>query len=173
MAATGPGTAGVLSAGAFNGTQGSGTVQTVTVPATAVEDALMAAGCTPALAAPGCVPLVKKWIRTRRAVLFRLSCRVVQMSFYDGQSVAFGQDGATATYQDPSGRRAALPAGVALQGGPDLDATLATARLGLASDDVARRSRYARDIVGQLLTGTTGAPQSGAQGGSPAGALAR
>ena len=153
---------------------------TVGVPVSDEEAAAVAAGTRavrPALA--GSLPLVKKWVRSRRAVLFRLSNGAgVQVSFYDGVSLVFEPSGAQVTLLDASGRRSVFVVG------PLLDAASAAAvrpaivpaalnATGFGAlaelEDAAARVRYARDIITQVLAGQSTAA---AAGGSPASAAA-
>lgn len=153
---------------------------TVGVPVSDEEAAAVAAGTRATRpAAPGSLPLVKKWVRSRRAVLFRLSSGAgVQVSFYDGVSLVLEPSGAVVTLLDARGQRAVFAVG------PLLDAAAAAAvRPGAAAaalgatgfgalgelEDVAARVRYARDIITQVIAGQS---SSAAAGGSPASAPA-
>lgn len=51
------------------------------------------------------LPFVKKYVRSRRCMMFRLSNRSVQLFFYDGTQMLLSGDGRTATYTDRRANR--------------------------------------------------------------------
>jgi hypothetical protein len=138
---------------------GLATVTTL-VPVSEEEAAVLASGRSAPPSAPGSLPLVKKWVRSRRAVLFRLSGgQGSQVAFYDGASLVFEPGGSRVHVFDTAGRRAAFAVA------PLLDAAAAAARApsaalaaaGVATiqelEDLSARVRYARDIMSQVISG--------------------
>jgi serine/threonine protein kinase len=132
------------------------------VPVTDEEAAAMAAGRAAPPPPPGALPLVKKWVRSRRAVLFRLAGGAgVQAAFYDGTSLMFEPGGARVAAFDADGRRAVFAIAPLLDAAGAAAARAAAAPAALAAagvatlaelDDLALRVRYARDIMAQVLT---------------------
>ena len=91
--------------------------------------------------AVGGTPFCKKWVRTRRAILLRMSNRSVQVSFYDGAHLGLSGDGHSARYVDAAGRRLAVATQAALAAGAAAGPAAAAATSELA--DVVRRIAYA------------------------------
>jgi len=58
----------------------------------------------------GHMVFVKKYIRSRRCLMFRLSNRSVQLFFYDGSQLLLGEEGRAAVYTDRGGSRFAFSA---------------------------------------------------------------
>jgi len=81
---------------------------------------------------------LKKWVRTRHAILFRLSNRTVQVVFYDHSEVLLSCEARVVTYVDKSQKRAVYPIN---------DITKDT------NSEVAKRLKYAMDILHQLISG--------------------
>ncbi|CAM9972138.1 unnamed protein product [Discosporangium mesarthrocarpum] len=82
------------------------------------------------------LPFLKKWVRTRHAVLFRLSNRTVQVVFSDLTEMMLSEEACRVTYVDKSGTRETYP----LQRVLEEDRT-----------DIAKRLRYTKDMMTQLL----------------------
>lgn len=95
------------------------------------------------------MPFVKKWVRTRHAILFRLSNRTVQVNFKDKTSIVLSAEAPLITYLDQSGNRT--------------HHVLATI-LNEGRPDISRRLRYTKDILHQLIVGTSKTPSSSAHG---------
>ncbi len=114
--------------------------------------------------APGSLPYMKKWVRMRRAVLFRLSTHSVQVCFFDGQSVVLSSAGQAVTYQDGAGRRMALTTSSMFDAAsPNLPAfgsenvAPSSPRASYAPnqgtvDEIVKRVRYMRDVFLQLMS---------------------
>lgn len=133
------------------------------------EAACMSAGAAQSGSMPlGSLVYMKKWVRTRRALLFRLSSRCMQACFLDGQNIIFHMDGAAVTVIDTNANRAAFttasifecasPAILAPPG--DEGSCLSPPALGNRHmsgqqqelvDDMCKRVRYAKDVARQLL----------------------
>ena len=48
---------------------------------------------------------VKKWVRTRHAILFRISNRTVQVAFFDNTEIILSSGAKAVTYVDKEGKR--------------------------------------------------------------------
>ena len=81
---------------------------------------------------------VKKWVRTRHAVLFRLSNRQVQVNFFDHTSLLLSSRARLVTYVDKQHNRTT-------QRLADIMAAERT--------DISKRLQYTKDILQQLITG--------------------
>lgn len=99
---------------------------------------------------------VKKYIRTRRAILFRLSNRVFQAFFYDGASLLVHTEGQAFTVTDQAGGRftwetaPALAAIDAVEGGASLSSAVDSDGALTRLLGAVKRLRYVRDAIGQL-----------------------
>ena len=91
----------------------------------------------PSEAGDGLVYL-KKWVRTRHAILFRLSNRSVQVVFFDHTEVLLSCEARSVTYVDKERRRETHRLGEVMGG---------------KRPDVAKRLKYTKDILHQLITG--------------------
>ena len=147
---------GVAAASAGGGLSGVTTL----VPVSDEEAAALAAGRAAVPPPVGSLPMVKKWIRSRKAVLFRLAGgHGVQVAFYDGTSLVFTPGGARMHVLDSAGRRAAFAIAPLLEAATAIARTpaAALAAAGVATvqelDDLASRVRYARDIMSQVILG--------------------
>eukprot|EP00548_Thalassiothrix_antarctica_P014469 CAMPEP_0194168334 /NCGR_PEP_ID=MMETSP0154-20130528/3341_1 /TAXON_ID=1049557 /ORGANISM="Thalassiothrix antarctica, Strain L6-D1" /LENGTH=743 /DNA_ID=CAMNT_0038879457 /DNA_START=236 /DNA_END=2467 /DNA_ORIENTATION=- len=81
---------------------------------------------------------LKKWVRTKHAILFRLSNDTVQIVFYDQTEILLTSDSQYATYVDKSrGRKTYFLT----------DETVGT------HTEMAKRLRYSKEILNQLLNG--------------------
>uniref|UniRef100_A0A7S1BAX8 Serine/threonine-protein kinase PLK n=1 Tax=Corethron hystrix TaxID=216773 RepID=A0A7S1BAX8_9STRA len=83
---------------------------------------------------------LKKWVRTRHAILFRLSDHTVQVVFFDHSEVIISAESGLFIYVNKSGDRSSLP----------LSSALTDERT-----DIVKRLRYAKDILHQLIYGGT------------------
>jgi len=108
--------------GSMAGT-GTGTNQALP-PSSEVRDSL------------GWLLYVKKWMRTKHALLFRLSSHVVQVLFTDRTSVVLASESGAMTYVGKDGAVSAHLLGEGLYA---------------ERDDIARRLRYTRDLLSQLI----------------------
>lgn len=92
------------SSGLFAGAATSGDANQATyvpLPTCREEEILMSQGT--AGWSDGSVPFVKKWSRTRRSSIMRLSNQTMQISFYDGTSLIIQPDGSSASYINITG----------------------------------------------------------------------
>ena len=82
---------------------------------------------------------LKKWVRTRHAILFRLSNRTVQVVFFDHTEVLLSAEARSVTYVDKERVRSTH--------------SLASAMGSGGRADIAKRLKYTKDILHQLITG--------------------
>lgn len=82
---------------------------------------------------------LKKWVRTKHAILFRLSNGTVQVVFYDHTEVLLSHEGKVVTYVDKKRQRTTYT----------LDHAVME-----SSAEIGKRLKYAKDILKQLIPGT-------------------
>lgn len=87
---------------------------------------------------PGYV-YVKKWMKTKHAIMFRLSNKIVQVNFTDKSEIILSSEQKLVTYIDLKGQRSEYP--------------LATA-LDSKNTDMAKRLKYTKEILTHMLNGT-------------------
>ncbi|RLN59889.1 hypothetical protein BBP00_00006268 [Phytophthora kernoviae] len=83
---------------------------------------------------------VKKWVKTRHAVLFQLSNGTVQFNFFDKSKLMLSSDGRVATYLDREGDLAVFSSSSAI--------------LAPEKPDLSKRLRYAKDMLQQMVRTT-------------------
>lgn len=81
---------------------------------------------------------VKKWVRTKHAILFRLSNLTVQVVFYDQSEILLTPDDRYITYVDKNRKRATYHFTDELVG---------------SSPELEKRLKYTKEIMSQLLSG--------------------
>jgi serine/threonine protein kinase len=82
------------------------------------------------------MPFLKKWVRTRHAILFRLSNRTVQVVFFDRSEVLLSSEARIVTFVNKQGIRSEH----------SLEEVLKTGRT-----DIAKRLKYTKDIMYRLI----------------------
>ncbi|GMH69666.1 hypothetical protein TrLO_g11246 [Triparma laevis f. longispina] len=82
---------------------------------------------------------LKKWVRTRHAILFRLSNRTVQVVFFDHTEVLLSCEARSVTYVDKERKRNTYSLSQVMGAG--------------GRADIAKRLKYTKDILHQLITG--------------------
>ncbi len=80
---------------------------------------------------------VKKWMRTRHAIMFRLSNKVVQVIFQDNTEIILSSETREVTYVNKKGERATY----------QLTSALESTNL-----EMAKRLKYTKDILTHLLS---------------------
>lgn len=85
-------------------------------------------------ATPAYLPHVKNWLRTKHAVLFRLSNRTIQVNFHDGSEVLLSSEAAATVFTSKSGARG-------VHALADLP----------ADPELLRRLRYVKEVLHQLV----------------------
>lgn len=82
---------------------------------------------------------VKKWVRTRHAILFRLSNHTVQVMFLDNTEVILSSEARIITFADKHGHRR----------------TYSVAEITRdPRTDITKRLKYTKDILRQLISGS-------------------
>ena len=80
---------------------------------------------------------VKKWVRTRHAILFRLSNHTVQVMFLDNTEVVLSREATVVTFADKQGRRRTMGRAEVVEA---------------PRSDVTKRLKYTKDILRQLIS---------------------
>ena len=80
---------------------------------------------------------LKKWVRTKHAILFRLSNRTVQVVFFDRSEVLMSSDVKTITFVSKLGERSYHSLNSVMQSG---------------RKDIAKRLKYTKDIMHRLIS---------------------
>jgi len=106
----------------------------------AVEDGSEDLVCLEELCSDPLAPLVylKKWVRTKHAIVFRLSNHTIQIVFYDQTEILLTSDERFITYVDKQRQRSTYI----------LDEGLI-----VASPEIAKRLKYSKDILQQFVAG--------------------
>eukprot|EP01113_Clastostelium_recurvatum_P039413 TRINITY_DN6009_c0_g3_i1.p1 TRINITY_DN6009_c0_g3~~TRINITY_DN6009_c0_g3_i1.p1 ORF type:complete len:762 (+),score=178.64 TRINITY_DN6009_c0_g3_i1:275-2560(+) len=98
-------------------------------------------------------PYVKKWMRTKHAIIFRLSNRTIQVNFTDNHKVILSSEAQTVTFVDPEYRT-------------QVRATSQLLKEPVLSREAIERVKYTRDILFHLISTpkkTTTPPKSTSQ----------
>merc|ERR1712147_182976 len=82
------------------------------------------------------VVYVKKWMRTRHAIMFRLSNKVVQVNFQDHTEIMLSSETKVVTYVNKRGERSTYP----------LNSAMESANL-----EMVKRLKYTKDILTHML----------------------
>jgi polo-like kinase 1 len=94
---------------------------------------------------------VKKWMRTRHAIMFRLSNKIVQVCFQDHTEIILSSESRVVTYVNKKGERLTYPLSNALESN---------------NNEMTKRLKYTKDILTHMLTLNQGA--NSGTGGSAA-----
>lgn len=101
----------------------------------------------------GEAPFVKKWTKNKHAIMFQLSNKIVQVVFFDKTEAVLSSKSHTVTYIDKKGQVQCYPLSNALD---------------VPSQELAKRLRYTKDILVNLLGTRTPADIPGVSGGAAA-----
>jgi polo-like kinase 1 len=93
---------------------------------------------------------VKKWMRTRHAIMFRLSNKIVQVNFQDHTEIILSSESKLVTYVNKRGERTTYPLSSALES---------------TNLEMSKRLKYTKDILTHMLN--TGGGGTGGRPGSP------
>lgn len=94
---------------------------------------------------------VKKWMRTRHAIMFRLSNKIVQVNFQDHTEIILSSESRMVTYVNKKGERTTYPLNNALES---------------TNAEMSKRLKYTKDILTHMLNqGGTGSTNN--QASSP------
>jgi len=80
---------------------------------------------------------VKKWMKTKQAVMFRLSNKIVQVNFKDHTEIILCSANREVIYVNKKGERLTYPLNTASES---------------ANSEMAKRLKYAKDILTHMLT---------------------
>jgi polo-like kinase 1 len=83
-----------------------------------------------------CPVFVKKWMRTKHAIMFRLSNKIVQVNFEDHTEIILNSESREVTYVNKKGVRASYPLTTALES---------------TNVEMAKRLKYTKDILTHML----------------------
>ena len=93
---------------------------------------------------------VKKWMRTKHAIMFRLSNKIVQVNFQDHTEILLNSESRLVTYVNKKGERQTLPLSHALESN---------------NAEMTKRLKYTKDILTHMLNNNNNA------GGLPTGSI--
>lgn len=79
---------------------------------------------------------VKKWMRTKHAIMFRLSNKIVQVNFQDHTEILLNSESRLVTYVNKRGERSTLPLSQALESN---------------NAEMTKRLKYTKDILTHML----------------------
>ena len=79
---------------------------------------------------------VKKWMKTRHAIMFRLSNKIVQVTFTDRTEILLSSENKTVTYVNKKGERSHYPLATALES---------------TNLEMAKRLKYTKEILTHML----------------------
>ena len=79
---------------------------------------------------------MKKWMRTRHAIMFRLSNKVVQVCFQDHTEIILSSESRVVTYANKKGERSTYPLSTALESN---------------NYEMTKRLKYTKDILTHML----------------------
>lgn len=96
----------------------------------------------------GPIVYVKKWMRTKHAIMFRLSNKIVQVSFQDHTEILLNSESRLVTYVNKKGERSTLPLNQALESN---------------NAEMTKRLKYTKDILTHMLNNNTHTTPASAQ----------
>ncbi len=85
---------------------------------------------------PSTYVYVKKWMRTRHAIMFRLSNKIVQVCFQDHTEIILSSESRVVTYANKKGERSSYPLSTALESN---------------NYEMTKRLKYTKDILTHML----------------------
>jgi polo-like kinase 1 len=95
---------------------------------------------------------VKKWMRTRHAIMFRLSNKIVQVNFQDHTEIILSSESRMVTYVNKKGERNTYPLNTALES---------------TNVEMSKRLKYTKDILTHMLGQGAGTGATTNRAGSP------
>jgi polo-like kinase 1 len=91
---------------------------------------------------------VKKWMRTRHAIMFRLSNKIVQVNFQDSTEIILSSESRVVTYVNKRGERNTYPLTTALES---------------PNSEMTKRLKYTKDILTHMLNNQGNAGSAGSK----------
>ena len=105
----------------------------------------------------GDLPYVKKWVRTRHAILFRLSNRTVQVVFFDQSEVILSSEARVMSYLSKTGVRSNYTLETVFNSGKSIHSPIRPmpnicyySRF-TGRSDIEKRIKYTKDIMARLI----------------------
>lgn len=89
---------------------------------------------------------VKKWMKTKHAIMFRMNNKVVQVIFQDQTEILLSSEVKVVTYRNKKNERLHYPLSTALQS---------------TNQEMTKRLKYTKDILSQMLGGANIIPSAG------------
>jgi len=86
---------------------------------------------------------VKKWMKTKHAIMFRLSNKIVQVNFTDKTEIILSSENKIVTYVNKKGERSNYPLATALES---------------SNQEMAKRLKYTKEILTHMLNNNNGQP---------------
>lgn len=93
----------------------------------------------------GHIVYVKKWMRTKHAIMFRLSNKIVQVNFQDHTEILLNSENRLVTYVNKKGERSTLPLNQALESN---------------NAEMTKRLKYTKDILTHMLNNNNRDPKT-------------
>lgn len=93
---------------------------------------------------------VKKWMRTRHAIMFRLSNKVVQVNFQDHTEILLSSETKLVMYVNKRGERQSFPLSNAMES---------------SNLEMVKRLKYTKDILTHMLNANVNTGKPGTVGG--------
>ena len=113
-------------------------IQTIMTPSSVINPSSTPITSLP----PGTPPVyVKKWMRTKHAIMFRLSNKIVQVNFQDHTEILLNSESRLVTYVNKKGERSTLPLSNALESN---------------NAEMTKRLKYTKDILTHMLNNNAG-----------------
>ena len=81
---------------------------------------------------------VKKWMRTKHAIMFRLSNKIVQVDFQDKTQIILNSESKEVTYINKKGEKQMYALSAALE---------------MTNPEMSKRLRYTKDILTHIISG--------------------
>ena len=100
------------------------------------------------------VVYVKKWMRTRHAIMFRLSNKVVQVNFQDHTEIMLSSESKIVTYVNKKCERSTYPLNIAMDSN---------------NQEMVKRLKYTKDILTHMLNANVNNNNNRGSGGGAAG----
>ena len=95
---------------------------------------------------------VKKWMRTRHAIMFRLSNKIVQVNFQDHTEIILSSETRVVTYVNKKGERLTYPLSTAMES---------------SNLEMVKRLKYTKDILTHMLNANQAPGSSGGKDNGP------
>ncbi|CAG9334258.1 unnamed protein product [Blepharisma stoltei] len=109
-------------------------------------DSSIISGCSTNFSLENPPPYIKKWAKSRRAVMFRLSNKIIQVVFQDHSQIILSVDSKSFMYINKSGEKALMQLSTALES---------------QNEEIVKRLKYVQKILNSLNSqaiGDTGSP---------------